>query len=367
MNRPVATQDRPTGLEGAVVADTTLSEVDGERGRVTVVGHDLAELAEAGFAASCGLIWDGQWPDPSRSRALSAALGQARRAAHGELDRLGDALDRSTAMGALRAGIAHLNLDDRSFPDDAAQLTGAAAVFATAWARRYRGAEPVAPDPSLDHAADVLRMLRGAPPAPEEARALGAYLATVIDHGFNASTFAARVVASTEAPTDAAILAGLGALEGRLHGGAPGPVLDMFDAIERAGDAERWLRGELDAGRRIMGMGHRVYRVRDPRAAILERVAASLDPTSGRIALARRVEAAAERLLAERKPDRPLRANVEFMTAVLLEALAIPRALFTAIFACGRIAGWCAHVAEQRRSGRLIRPRARYVGPRPAA
>ncbi|HHH27066.1 MAG TPA: citrate synthase/methylcitrate synthase, partial [Polyangiaceae bacterium] len=209
--------------------------------------------------------------------------------------------------------------------------------------------------------------LRGAPPTPGQARALSAYWATVIEHGFNASTFAARVVASTEAPTSAAVLAGLGALEGRLHGGAPGPVLDMFDAVQAAGDAGSWITAELDAGRRIMGMGHRVYRVRDPRAAILERVVADLEPGEGRVALAREIERVAEELLRARKPDRPLRANVEFYTALLLEALAVPRDTFTATFACARVAGWCAHVAEQRRVGRLIRPSARYVGDRPAA
>ena len=140
----------------------------------------------------------------------------------------------------------------------------------------------------------------------------------------------------------------------------------MLDAVEAAGDARGWLEAELDAGRRIMGMGHRVYRVRDPRAAILEGVVARLDPGQGRIALAREIERVAEGLLAERRPERPLRANVEFYTALLLEALSVPRDSFTATFACARVAGWGAHVAEQRRSGRLIRPRARYVGERPA-
>lgn len=356
----------PFGLEGVVVAETSLSEVDGDRGRVLVVGYPLEALADGGLASSCALLWDGRWPDAVRERSLTEALGQARRRAYERLDGIGDALDRSTAMGALRAAIAHLDVDDLGWPDDAVTLTAAMSVYTAAWSRHRQGRAPVAPDPDADHATDHLRMLRGTSPAAEEAHALSAYWATVVEHGFNASTFAARVVASTEAPTSAAVLAGLGALEGRLHGGAPGPVLDMFDAVAAAGDARGWLRAELDAGRRLMGMGHRVYRVRDPRAAILEGVVARLDPERGRIALAREIEREAEALLCERKPDRPLRANVEFYTALLLEALEIPRALFTATFACARVAGWCAHVAEQRRSGRLIRPRARYVGERPA-
>ncbi|MCK6552579.1 citrate synthase/methylcitrate synthase, partial [Myxococcota bacterium] len=169
-----------------------------------------------------------------------------------------------------------------------------------------------------------------------------------------------------------------GALKGPLHGGAPGPVLDMLDAVERAGDARAWLKAELAAGRRIMGMGHRIYRVRDPRAFVLERAVEALDreleaATSHdaralrrRLATARTVEREAERLLAERHPDRPLRANVEFYTAVLLEALGVPRALFTAVFAVARTAGWLAHVEEQRRTGRLVRPASRYVGVMPS-
>jgi citrate synthase len=347
------------GLEGVTVADTRLSEVDGLRGRVLLVGEPLERTAARGFASTCGLMWDQQVPSDERRRELEAELGRARVHAFEQLPALGDALRTLGPMAALRAAVARL-APPTIWPHDAIALTGAMAVFTAAIAA---GAVPIAPDPGRTHAADLLRMLRGAAPDPEEAAALDIYLATVIDHGFNASTFAARVVASTEAPMGAAVLAGLGALEGRLHGGAPGPVLDMLDAAADHPDA--WLIAELAAGRRIMGMGHRVYRVRDPRAAILEgavgRLAARPD-VAARVASARRVERAAEALLAERKPDRPLRANVEFFTAVLLEALGIPRALFTAIFASGRVAGWCAHVREQQQHGRLIRPRARYVG-----
>jgi citrate synthase len=280
-------------------------------------------------------------------------------------------------MDALRASLAHMQFsvpapdalpaDDGGLPPDAIALTGAAAVFVAAWARRSRGEVPLPPDPDRALAADYLRMVRGGGVSAAEEAAMDRYLATVIEHGMNASTFAARVVASTEADTVSAVVAGVGALKGRLHGGAPGPVLDMLDAVGSAGRAPAWLRAELDAGRRIMGMGHRVYRARDPRAAVLERALLSLDPTSGRVGLARAVEREAERLLAARKPARPLRANVEFYTAVLLEALGLPRSVFSATFAVARVAGWCAHVAEQRRSGRLIRPRAHYVGARPAA
>ncbi len=243
------------------------------------------------------------------------------------------------------------------------------ATFAAAWLRTSKGAAPLAPDPKSPHAKDFLRMALGEAD-PAAAKAIDAYLSTVIDHGMNASTFAARVVTSTGSDMISALVAGLGALKGPLHGGAPGPVLDMLDAIGDPSRAEAWLREELAQGRRIMGMGHRVYRVRDPRAAVLERQALLLaeDPSRRRrIELARAVEACAERILRERYPARRLRANVEFYTALVLEAVGLPRSAFTPTFAVGRVAGWCAHIAEQRREGRLIRPRARYVGPLPQA
>jgi citrate synthase len=210
--------------------------------------------------------------------------------------------------------------------------------------------------------------------AGPRARGLDAYLVTVVDHGLNASTFTARVVASTASDTVSSVVAAIGALKGPLHGGAPGPVLDMLDGAARLGTERAWLLAEIAAGRRIMGRGHRVYRVRDPRAAVLERAVERLDRelaasggadaehTRQRLAAARAMERAAEAVLAERHPERQLRANVEFYTAVLLEAVGIPRELFSAVFAVGRSAGWLAHIEEQRRTGRLIRPQSRYVG-----
>ncbi|MCU1282565.1 MAG: Citrate synthase (si), partial [bacterium] len=244
------------------------------------------------------------------------------------------------------------------------EITGALATLAAAWSRRQAGQSPLPPDAAADHASDYLRMVRGAATAPA-ARALDAYLVTVSDHGMNASTFTARVVASTGSDLVSSIVAAIGALKGPLHGGAPGPVLDMLDAIGDPSRAEAWLEGELAAGRRLMGMGHRIYRVRDPRAAVLERALEQLEASglrSGRLALARAVERAAEDVLQKRHPERALKANVEFYTAVLLDAVGLPRTLFSPTFAVGRAAGWCAHVAEQRLHGRLIRPSSRYVG-----
>lgn len=357
--------DIKQGLEGVVVAATRLSDVDGERGRLVIAGHDVEALAgHATFEDVVVLLDTGRLGDATARDATSRALGAARVRAFARVAEVRPALLRGDAMDALRGAAAQLAGDD---PLDA---MGGMAVFAAAWARLAVGHEPVAPDPTLSHAADYLRMTTGEAPDAARTAALDAYLVTVADHGMNASTFTARVVASTGSDLISSIVAALGALKGPLHGGAPGPVLTMLDAIGTPDAAATWLEGELAAGRRIMGMGHRIYRVRDPRAAVLERATLALEKagiTTGRLALARAVERAAEGILRVRHPNRPLHANVEFYTAVLLDTVGLPRELFTATFAVGRTAGWCAHVAEQRKTGRLIRPASLYVGDVPAA
>ncbi len=350
------------GLADVVVAETRLSHVDGEAGRLVLRGYEFEALSEHRFGEVCALLWEGRLPsDPSR---MARALGEGRAWAWEHLPRSALAMD--DGMEALRAGLAHLSKEEGlDMLAIGARLVGAVVVIAAAWDRARRGLPPIAPDPELDHAADSLRMVRGEAPGAAQADALDRYLVTVSDHGMNASTFAARVVTSTGSDAVSAIVAAVCALKGPLHGGAPGPVLDMLDAVGSAANAERWIRGELAAGRRIMGMGHRIYRVRDPRAAVLEGAIERLSASSSseRLALARAVERAAERVLAERHPERALRANVEFYTAVLLEAVGLDRAQLSPTFAAGRVAGWWAHVLEQRATGRLIRPKSRYIGP----
>ncbi len=368
------------GLEGVVVADTAISDVDGERGRLVIAGSDVEQLAsEGGYARAVERVLvaasatAGGAPAATRRFSapdaggadlsnLSAALGRAREAAWELVPRLGNALDAPDAMDALRTSLGHLRPAGTDLADAIAAI-GAAPVFVAAWNRKRMGAAPLAPDPALEHATDYLRMTTDTMPSHAAATALDAYLVTVIDHGMSASTFTARVIASTASDLLSAIVGAVGALKGPLHGGAPGPVLDMLDAIGKPADAEAWILGELAANRRIMGMGHRVYRVRDPRAAVLETAVRPL--ASIRLELARAVEAAASKILRERKPDRPLAANVEFYTAVLLDAVGLPREQFAATFAVSRIAGWSAHVIEQRRTGRLIRPASRYIGAQP--
>jgi citrate synthase len=208
-------------------------------------------------------------------------------------------------------------------------------------------------------------MLRGAPATQAEAEALDTYLVTVSDHGLNASTFAARVVASTRAGLTSAVLAGISALKGPLHGGAPGPIIEMLDEIGAPANARPWIEAALARGDRLMGFGHRIYRVRDPRADALKDAVRRLGATGGRLEFAEAVEAAALAILREHQPARSLETNVEFYTALLLEALAFPPGAFTCVFAMGRVAGWLAHAREQVAGGRIVRPASIYVGPRP--
>jgi citrate synthase len=351
-----------TGLEGVIAAETGLSDVDGEGGRLIVKGRELRDLVrETDFAGTAALLWDGLRAGPGGRNAIAAELGRARLEAHRVVPRLLLAVDGLSLVEGLRAGLALL-------PDDAEQppeirLVGAAPVFTAALHRRALGLAPVAADPTLDHAADYVRMMRGSRPSNAEARAMDTYLVTIADHGLNASTFAARVIASTKAGMVSAVVGALCALKGPLHGGAPGPVLDMLDEIADETRIGPWMEEQVASGARLMGFGHRVYKVRDPRADVLKAAVASLRGGDNRIAFAEAVEKGAVDALARLKPGRRLDTNVEFYTALLLEALGLPREAFTPTFAIGRVLGWTAHVLEQERGGRIIRPASRYVGP----
>ena len=350
-----------TGLDGVVAAVTKLSQVDGEAGRLIVRGHDIEELAATfDFADMAALLWDGLAPESADGASIRAALGQARVRAAAMLPLLLPAAGGLSPIEGLRAGLAMLGDAD----SDHLLLCAAVPVFTAALWRQSQGLESVAPDSGKGQAADFLAMLTGRAPEDGAARALETYLVTVADHGLNASTFTARVVASTRAGLVSAVVAALCALKGPLHGGAPGPVLDMLDAIAVQG-VDPWLDRELAAGERLMGFGHRVYRTRDPRADVLKGVVAGLRGGQNRIALAEEVEQAVLAKLAARYPERRLDTNVEFYTALALEAVGLPRQLFTLAFAMGRVLGWTAHIFEQETSGRIIRPASRYTGPAP--
>lgn len=348
------------GLDGVVAAETVLSHVDGLAGRLVLRGLPVEQAATLlDFEEVTALLWRGFHPLGGDADAIRSALGAARVALTSRLLALLPATAGLTDVEALRLMLS--GLPDGDAAQDAIMVMAAVPVFIAARYRHARGLAPVAPSAERGQAADFLAMLSGAAVDPAQARALDTYLVTVSDHGLNASTFTARIVASTRAGVVSSVVAALCALKGPLHGGAPGPVLDMLDAIGTASAAADWIAGELNAGHRLMGFGHRIYRVRDPRAEVLKKAVSHL--SSPRIALAEQVEAAALGALSRHRPDRPLQTNVEFYTALLLDAVGLDRSLFTPAFALGRMAGWTAHVMEQEATGRLMRPASRYIGP----
>ena len=359
-----------SGLDDMVVAETVLSDVDGQAGRLVIRGHSLDDLVDhASFEFVLVLLWGGFFKELPAWEELDICshLGAARQRVFAHLKSVDAQLLERPVFDGVRSLVARI--DDGDDINTALALVAAPAVFTPGILRLQKGLAPIPPDPTLGHAADILRMLHGEPAAPERAAALDRYLVTASDHGLNASTFVARIVASTRAGLTSATIAAMSALKGPLHGGAPGPVLDMLDDIGSAEQAANWLEGALSRGDRLMGFGHRVYRVRDPRADALKeavkRLATSSQVDPSRLRLAEAVEAAALDLLARKKPDRPLQTNTEFYTALLLEAVGVPREAFTCAFAAGRSAGWIAHAREQMLNGRLIRPQSRYVGPLP--
>lgn len=359
------------GLEDVIAAETRLSDVDGDAGRLIIRGISLEELVEdaRSYEDVAALLLDGLLERPIGAAELRASLGRARGEVFVHVQAMDGTLTDLPPVDAVRALIARLP-DGDDF-GAALLLLAAPAVFLPAVLRIREGKAPVAPNPSLSQSADILAMLTGSLPTAEQVSALDAYLVTISDHGLNASTFAARVIASTKAGLTSSVLAAISALKGPLHGGAPGPVLDMLDAIGTEENARKWLGQALDRGERLMGFGHRIYRVRDPRADALKGALVPLVATgqvdADRIRLAEAVEQAALAILRERKTDRTLDVNVEFYTALLLDALKFPRKAFTGVFSIGRTIGWIAHAREQALEGRLIRPRSAYIGPVPQA
>jgi citrate synthase len=355
------------GLDGVVATRTRLSRVDGLGGRLTIGGFAVEDLApRVSFEEVLYLLLNDRLPDAGELSGLREDL-----LARGELpgvvvDVLRAAVTGSVgAMDALRMAVGTL-ASAGDYREDVLRVVALMPRIVGAYWRLLAGQDPIEPDATLHYAAAYLHALTGERPSPERVRALETYLNAVSDHGMNASTFAARVIVSTRSDFVSAVVGALGALKGPLHGGAPGPALDVVFEIGNPERAEAVLRAKLDRGERLMGFGHRVYRVRDPRADVLAAAAERLyaaDADRDLYGLALEVERTALRLLAEYKPDRRLDTNVEFYTALLLHGLGLPTGLFTPTFALGRVAGWAAHALEQRALDHLIRPQSEYVGP----
>ena len=358
------------GLEGVVAASTRLSHVDGEAGQLILAGYAVEDLApNATFEEVAYLFLHGRLPEPSELVAFTRDLAARRALPRVAFEVLREAASaKAPVIDALRMATSLLSLGRKEDPlDNSITAIASFPTIVGSYWRLLNGEAPVAIRTDLSHAAHYLHQLFGTEPTPERARALETYLNTICDHGLNASTFAARVIISTRSDVISAITGAVGALKGPLHGGAPGPALDMVFEIGAPERAEAFIRAKLDRGERIMGFGHRVYRVRDPRADVLAHAAErffSSDGDKRLYSLARSVEATALRLLREYKPERRLDTNVEFYTALLLHGIGLPTQLFTPTFAVGRVVGWSAHCLEQLAEGKLIRPQSVYVGPK---
>ena len=357
-----------SGLAGLIAAETVLSHSDGAQGILWVRGYTLAELVKRfGYEGAVGLLWEGFAGDGLDRDAIRARLGAARQAAYSQLGQWLDRIGSRTVVEGVRLALAHL-------PDTAepAAILGTLPVAIAVQLRQRQGAAPLAPEPALTTAADLLRMVHGRAVDPAMAEALDTYWTALIDNGLNTSAFTARVIASSRASLACAALGAYCAFTGPLHGGAPGPTLDMLDEAEASGDVAAWAERKLRAGERLMGFGHRVFKGGDPRALILRdalrRLGDRLGPAAGRLAFAAQVERSVADAFARVKPGRPaLQPNVEINAALLLDAVGLPRDAFMPVFAVARCAGWLAHAMEQQREGRLVRPSSAYIGPRPEA
>jgi citrate synthase len=354
--------DRPysPGLEGVIAGETSLSKVDGAKGRLIYRGYRIGDLVEHGsYPAVAELLWTGDWhPD---AHLATAPVPEAVLTTLRALPR--DAKPMDALRTAVSAWGATQKLPWPPTVEQARALTAFSPSALAAFARIREGKDPIDPDSSLNLSQGFLYQLKGERPDAGTARALDAYFIVGAEHGFNASTFTARVITSTMSDIASAVAGAIGTMKGPLHGGAPSEVVDQLAKMGSVEHAEQWLRDALDRGERLMGFGHRVYRAYDPRAAALRKVAEGMEHKPDWLALAIQVEDMALRLLAERHPDRPLKTNVEFYAAPVLQGVGLTPDLFPATFSLARHAGWTAHVLEQAGANRLIRPDVRYVGP----
>jgi citrate synthase len=356
------TEERPysPGLQGVVAGETSIALVDGENGRLLYRGYPIGELvSEGSYAQVAELLWTGEWPSSAHlpcaplDDSVVASLRNLPADAH-PMDALRTAI---STWGAVQ------NPPWPGTPEQAREIAALAPSALAAFGRLRQGLEPVEPDPELSTAAGFLYQLNGERPDEASARALDAYFIVGAEHGFNASTFTARVITSTRSDMASSVVGAIGALKGPLHGGAPSEVVSQLNAIGTPEAAEEWIGGAFDRGERLMGFGHRVYRAYDPRAAALREVAESMGSMADWLSLAVAVEDVALRMLEERYPDRPLKTNVEYYTAAVLQGVGLPPDLFPSTFALARTAGWTAHVLEQVAADKLIRPDVRYTGP----
>jgi citrate synthase len=369
--------DVPRGLEGVVVAETSIGDVRGLEGFYHYRQYDAVELSETRSLEDVWyLLYEGALPDPAERRQFADELRPLRDipdAVRSVLPAIASAAEDAPPLDLLRTTVSllgatlgfqpSLDLTATELRAQALQVCAGVPTLLCALYRLQHGLPVIDPHPELGYAANYLYMMHGNAPDPEDARGVEQYLISTIDHGFNSSTFTARVITSTGADIAAAVVGAIGALSGPLHGGAPSRALDMLDAIGTIDKADAWLRDTVERGDRLMGFGHRVYKTDDPRSVMLRSVAERLQ--APKVEFAKHVEERATAILAELKPGRKLYANVEFYAGVVMDACGVPREMFTPTFASSRVIGWTAHILEQAADNRLIRPSAHYVGPPP--
>jgi len=356
------------GLEGVVAAETAVSEVDGANGRLIYRGGYLIEdiVPVASYEEAAYLLWHGELPNEKELDALRHQMSVARnlnsagRGALMAIDSQADPMDILRTVVSAQGASKTLN---KPSLEEAIALTAVFPTIVGAIQRRRQGKEPVEPRTDLGHAANVLWMMSGEEPASEKVHWLDTYLVMLADHGLNASTFAARVVASTGSDLTSCVVGAIATLKGPAHGGATLAARTMLDKIGSADNAEKWLTEAHARHERFSGFGHRVYRTYDPRAKILREMAKEAAPELHRTAA--RTEEVALRILHEAHPDRPNATNVDFWASVVLTGAGIPKELFTTIFATSRVSGWTAHVLESLSDLRLIRPASKWIGPAP--
>ncbi|MER5429046.1 citrate synthase/methylcitrate synthase [Streptomyces sp. NPDC002588] len=367
--------DVPRGLAGVVVAETQVGDVRGREGFYHYRQYSAVDLAHTRrFEDVWHLLVHGDLPDARRGAAFAAGTAALRRlpepvaavlpalaAAGGRADPLAGMRTALSLLGAAKGFRPVYDIDPDRRRADTVEATAAVPTLLTALYRLSKGMDPVEPREDLSYAANYLYMLTGTEPDAERTRAVEQYLISTIDHGFNASTFTARVIASTGADVAACLVGAVGALSGPLHGGAPSRALDTLDAIGTPDRIDPWIRERVLAGERIMGFGHAVYRTEDPRSRMLRETALRFG--GPRVEFAVEVERHVEAILAELKPGRELHTNVEFYAGVVMELCGLPREMFTPTFAAARMVGWSANILEQAEDSKIIRPVARYVGP----
>jgi citrate synthase len=364
-NNEVGDEDMQKGLKGIIAAETAISHIDGDEGRLIYRGYEINELNKYSFEEVAYLLWYGKFATNEELKHTKEELRKNRDLDHHLIEILNSLPTNMDMMSVLRTVISASGTSDFNWKPTISQAIKLTSIIPTIIAYRKRNTEGlpfIPPRQDLSHVENYLYMLNGVVPNPAQVKALESYMILTLEHGMNASTFSARVTASTESDLVSAITSAIGTMKGPLHGGAPSGVIDLLNEIALVGDAERVIRKKLDQKEKLMGFGHRVYKTHDPRSIALKETLLELVGQDEWLDLAIEVEGIAVKLLEEYKPGRSLYTNVEFYAAAIMKSIQLDPSLFTPTFTAGRIVGWSAHVLEQAEDNTIYRPQSTYVG-----